>query len=786
MAFTFSPESRMPSRRLAGPLRAGAVLAGGLWVIGLVPASGASLEPPVLGGPEIVKLDWNIRGVVAHDLNGDGRNDIALINNDRARIEMLLQRAPGDDGHSTTRRVETDRWEPVLEDARYDKRPLSTGETVFCLAVGDLNGDGRVDLAYTGDPDVLTVRRQTPAGDWDEKQVFDVGKPSQYLTTVDITDYDGDGRDDLVLLTQKDLVILRQNSRGELAPPTRYALSDESCYSLRLVDLNGDGRRDAIYLASARRDGLRARLQLADGQFGPEVPYRIEISSTSLELMPRAGGASPAFACVQNQTAMLSVFAMTPTARPTGSLEALKPRVFSPRTGAKNAPSYALGDIDGDGRLDVAVADADGAQLLVYFQNGEGELGESRAFPSLTEARSLAAADWDGDGKAELFLTSTKEQTLAVAKFTADGRLAYPQPIAVSGKPIAVDAGILAAGQPPSLAVAIEEGGKRRIEFIAWRDGVATKTGATELAGLRTDPRAVRLLDANQDGRLDVAVFVPFEPLHLLMQDGKGNFQDLNGTPGFRRGLVEKLEPSDLTLADIDGDGRPEMIVAGNGLARVLRVDESGTLQVADQFNAREANADITAALATDVDGDDQREVVLLDRRGEQLQVLRRNAQKVFQYADSVPVGRLDLIVAAQADLNGDGREDLFFFGKDRFWVIPTGAPDFTPDTLFTYETDLKDVRYGDLATGDLNGDGVSDFVMADTRKNLVELLVRDGLKVKSVLHFRVFEADPHTQSRGRDTVEPREMLITDVTGDGKNDLVLVVHDRLLIYPWQG
>lgn len=779
--FIVPSDAGRPRPPAEGAARRGtAVIAWAL--LAALPVTGAPLEAPLLLGPEIVKLDWNTRGLVVCDLDGDGRQDIAVINNDRARIELLFQRNPDGTSRTRSRRPATNRWEPELEDARFDKQPLSTGGAVYCLAAGDLNGDGRTDLAYTGDPDAVTVRLQSPAGDWDEKRVLNVGTPSQFLTTVTVTDYNGDGRDDLVLLLQDDLVVLRQTSRNELAPPVRFPLSEDHNYSLRLADLNGDGRRDVIHLTPSRRDGLRVRLQLADGTFGPEIPYRIEVSRTALELVPRGADLPPGFAHVQNQTALLAAFALAPSARPTGVLTALKPRVFSPRTGAKNAPSHALGDIDGDGRLDIAVADPDGAQLLVYFQSTEGTFGEARSFPSVTEARALAAADWDGDGRAELFLTSTKEQTLTQATFTSGGRLAYPQPLPVTGKPVAVDAGVLAAGQLPSLAVAVDEGGRRRVEFLAWVDGAAKTTGTVALDGLRTDPRAVRLLDVNQDNRLDVAVFVPFEPVRLLLQNENGTFRDLQGTPGFRRGLVENLDPAAVTLADIEGDGHREMLVASSGMARVLRVDEKDTLYVADQFNAREANADITAAFATDVDGDGVREVILLDRRGEQLQVLRRNEHQVFEYADTVPVGRIDLLAAMQADYNSDGRIDLFLFGKDRFWLVPTAAPDFVVDPLFTYETDLRGVRYGDIATGDLNGDGVTDFVLSDPQRNLVEILLRDGLELKSVLHFQVFEADPHVQNRGREGGEPREMVVADVTGDGKNDLILLVHDRLLVY----
>jgi hypothetical protein len=53
----------------------------------------------------------------------------------------------------------------------------------------------------------------------------------------------------------------------------------------------------------------------------------------------------------------------------------------------------------------------------------------------------------------------------------------------------------------------------------------------------------------------------------------------------------------------------------------------------------------------------------------------------------------------------------------------------------------------------------------------------------RSRLHFQVFETDGHASQRKGSPLEPRETIIADVTGDGRNDLVLLVHDRVLVYP---
>ncbi len=746
-------------------------------------AGSATPRVPVLGGPEIVKLDWNTRRLIPADFNQDGRLDLALINNDRARIEILLQRDPEDGLAPAGRRVDRNRWEPELENSRFDKRPVTVGITLYDLAAGDLNGDGRTDLAYTGLPDSLTLRFQSADGDWEESQVLDIGAPSLYITSLLIEDLDGDDRDDLLVLLEDDLVVLRQDEAGRLGAPERYAFSDDDNHSLRLVDIDLDGRKDVIYLAANSRQSLRIRFQHEGGRLGPENPYRIEGSRTSMELVSFGDNVPPGLAHIQSRTAMLAVVSMLADGRRVDGAQAIQPRVYSTSINSRTPPGYAFGDIDGDGRLDLAVTDPDGAQVLCYFQDKAGELGEARRFPSVVDGRSVASVTWPEETRATLYFASPKERVLGWSQMEASGCLNYPKPVVLSGKPLAVAATQGGSQDPPILAIAVEKDGIRSIQFLRNKADEVGATGSVELLDLGTDPKAIRFVDFNRDGRDDLAVFVPFEALRILVRQADGSFTDISREPDYRGGLVDKLDPSALTTAHTNGPGSSVVLVATEGFARAIELDSDGSLQVVDQFNARDSSTEIAAAFALDISGDGEREILLFDQRNREIQLLRRNDQGVYIYSEAVPVGNISLVEGRQIDFNRDGRDDLFLLGRDRFWVIPVGIPGFRAETVLSHETDLEDIRYGDTAVGDLNNDGTSDIVAIDIRRHLVEILTRDGTDLYSALHFQVFESDPNVKQRGSQGGEPRETVIADLTGDGRNDLVLLVHDRVLLYP---
>jgi hypothetical protein len=104
----------------------------------------------------------------------------------------------------------------------------------------------------------------------------------------------------------------------------------------------------------------------------------------------------------------------------------------------------------------------------------------------------------------------------------------------------------------------------------------------------------------------------------------------------------------------------------------------------------------------------------------------------------------------------------------------------------FSYETKIKDGLYGNLTAGDINSDSRADIIMVEYNRNHIEILALDhDSRPIPAMRFKIFEEKSYRDSKTRSEfgVEPRDLCVADVTGDGKNDLVTIIHDRIIIYP---
>jgi FG-GAP-like repeat len=736
---------------------------------------------------EVVKLEPRVSNLLAGDFNNDGLGDLALFDNGHARIDLLLQRRRPAEASADTTPLDVNE---VASDGRFEHKKIPLDKQLASMAMGDFNGDGRTDLACFGLPDHLLILYQPAKGEWHEHASMRVPDVAPVQWNMAAGDVNGDGKDDLVVLGRHQTYIFLQEAKGGLAPPLVLMNTSEKLSLAQVADVNGDGRKDLVYVAGEGQERtLCARLQDESGRLGPELQFEVD-APRSVSYADLDGHRGREILTIDNQTGRLKILQMEPSKKgddePAGRLVQTG---FGRQESGDRTRDVALGDIDGDGLADLVVTDPEGAGVFVFRQHkGEG-LDPGQTFPSFAGVAQVRIADLDGDKANEVVVLSTKERAIGISRFQ-NGRLTFPETVPLGeDEPLLLEIADLNGDKKPEILYISRvraSGGNTQYVLHAleradkkWRPFAFGSGKRTDLPlDLQGTPTQLLRLETNRDGRPNFLLFQEESdrgPLLLsTAADGKIAPVPVEDSP--RLGTAR---PGAVFLTQ---DAAPTLLVAQENFARKLQRAKDSSWRVVDQYNASEPSAKIVGAAMIDLDGKPGREIVLVDTGIRKIRVLRKEGD-VFRPWKEIELGSFPYESIRVADLNGDGREDLLLIGRGRFAVLYAGKTLPTLTELGTFESKLAKTYFSDVVAGDLNGDGRTDLALIDTQSHFIEILRLDAEhRPHHALQFKVFEEKSFSEGREGGT-EPREGVIADVTGDGKADLILLSHDRVLVYP---
>ena len=735
-------------------------------------------------GPEIFPIDNLISHLRHADFNGDGLDDLLVVNKARSKINLLINQT------GQPARVEAPPVKlPLNElprDARFRLESIASEKRIASLVVADLNGDDRPDLAYFGDPKELVVQYREGTNTWGTPKRWSLDDGLLDFNALADGDLNGDGRTDLLLVGETALHFLAQNADHTLAEPERIPYSG-AVKAAQVLDINGDGRSDLLLVNWDQANPFRFRLQNDAGQLGPELHFALPaIRSYWPDDLDGDRRTEVVTIAQKSGRAQIANFVLEPSGTLAGDYLQGQFQLQPLGRTSKSRRGLSWADVNDDGRLDLLVADPDGGQLTLFLQDADGTLAAPRTFPSLTGVAELAVADWDGDGHPEIFLLSTDERQVAVTRFGDGGRLPFPSTVPLEGRPLVMAVGCLQAGSPPVLAVVVEQDGRRE---LAIRGGTGDVTRHALDESFKANPSGLVFHDADQDGRTDLLVLVPYEKIKVLRQVEDSGFAEQDVAPP-----GGSAEQPWVSVADVDGDGQAELLLAQKNFVRAVvlaadaapaRSPQAGTwnFRVKEQINGASAGSRIVGASALHDGAGHVAGLFLLDAERRLLTFCQRDAAGVWQVVRNVPIPVAEF-TGLQVVALGEKRENaVAFLGASGVAWLPLFGPVWRLVELDDYETPIRDGFLHDVVSGDLNNDGRKDLVFLETAKNYLDIVMFEPPhRLVPANRWQVFE-ERSFRTRMPGVAEPREALIADFTGDGRTDLVVLVHDRILLYP---
>ncbi len=290
--------------------------------------------------------------------------------------------------------------------------------------------------------------------------------------------------------------------------------------------------------------------------------------------------------------------------------------------------------------------------------------------------------------------------------------------------------------------------------------------------GPNTQPYCVAVADVNSDGRPDVLTANSgTSTLSVLLGNGAGGFALQPSSPSTGSGS----QPLALVLADVNGDGQPDALTAniGTGTVSVLLGDGAGGFALQPNSPATGPGNSLPRSLAVaDVDGDGKPDVLAANSDDSStLAVLLGNGAGGFALAGATRTGNFPTnpYGLAIGDVNNDGKPDALTANISTSTVsvlLGNGLGSFTLQGNSPYSSSYYGGQPTSLALADINGDGQLDALVVNSNygNNTVGILLGDGAG-----GFAVQDKSP---SVGAYTT-PFCVVAADVTSDGKPDLLV-------------
>ncbi|MFZ1011000.1 MAG: FG-GAP-like repeat-containing protein [Candidatus Sulfotelmatobacter sp.] len=627
----------------------------------------------------------------------------------------------------------------------------TTGTSPQAVAVGDFNGDGKLDVAVVnGNANTVSVMLGNGDGTFQAKTDFATGSTPRGIVVGHFT---SSGNLDIAVtnFASNTVSVLLGNGDGTFQAKKDTAVGSGPI-GIAVSDFNNDGNSDLVVTNSTDPAGTVSVLfGQGNGSFAAQVAYVAGSTPVSVAVGDFNGDGVTDLVVANNNSNANVVSVLLGNSNGTFQAKTSVP--------VGNTPvSVAVADFDNDLKLDIVVADQQGNTVSVVLGNGDGSFKPHVEYFTAAFPTGVVVGDFNGDGKLDLAVSAGNGNTVSVLWGMGDGTFVGQVNAGSGDIPLALASGDFNGDGKLDLVTA--NSGRNSVSVILNNGNETFQARSDYPAG--AGPFSVAAADFTSSGILDLAVVNTGSTSTVSILLGNGSGQG-NGTfqgPGhFNTG--HGSNPYAVATGDFNGDGIQDMVVANYATNTIGYMQGVGDGTFLPPVTTAVGSGP-AAIVVADFNGDGKLDLAVANFNSNNVSILLGNGNGTFQAAINYAVGNGPISLAA-GTLKGSGTPlDLVVVNEsDNTISVLVGKGDGTfPQVVGPYATQTPaGGNPTGVVIGDFNKDGNLDLAVADFIAQEVSVFLGNG------------DGTFQTAKTYAAGANPSSIVMADFNGDGNLDL---------------
>lgn len=622
--------------------------------------------------------------VAVADFNNDGNPDFATANAGGNSVSIVL--GSGSGGFTVM-------------------PPVTVSNDPWSITVGDFNNDGNMDF-LTGSPvDDCMLNLALGNGDGTFGTPVTISGGGCSITAV-AADFNNDGNLDVIAgnNSSNSSRILLGDGTGNLTITATAIPAITQSHSIAVGDFNRDGIAD---LAIEDLTNMYIRLGVGDGTFSVgstltpgDTPFAITTGDFNndgiLDLAEANNISNDVYVFTGDGTGILS-FATFITL-PSGA----QPR------------SLTVGDFNGDGNADLAIANTAGGSMSIALGNGAGFFDTPKSFGINAASlfpNAIASADFDKDGKADLVTGNSADASIF---------LMFTPPVITSISPT--------HGYPGATITIngdnFNPGGANDIYFGAVKvtanaNAIGTSITVNVPAGATSVTPIIVRNNANNLQASSLASATPYFVSSLPVS----NLSPAN----YVKTTYSTNNPISVAAADFDNDGYVDLAVPDTGFKNITLLKNDGSGLFTNPWAALVPSVNVINLKAADINGDGNADLIGASTSNTQLSLFLGNGNGSFTHLSDINGVTGNGAGLAIGDVDNDGVSDLITtYTGDQLSVLKgDGSGNFVTGTGSPYTIVGANVP-GAVVTADFNNDTYVDIAVTNSNASNIYILLNN------------------------------------------------------------